>query len=312
MLAAFFTNPLDSQDFWPTVIRVVGLLAVGALLVLVVERKPWSELRETTLFKRVMSWAVMAPVFMLSVFVGGLVALVIVTFIVVQSSAEYARLVGLQRRYGWVLVILGVGTLVSTGLMPEYFLYSPLVALAAITLVPVVTGEVDSAHYQVTSTFFGYIYTCFTLSYMVFIRAVEPDGVPILLLIGMSVALSDVMAFTVGSVVGGPKLAPRVSPNKTWSGAGGNVIGAYLGLAVMWFAVPDYWTTTTIVLAPLFLAAASLWGDLIESFVKRDYGVKDAGDMLPGFGGLLDRVDSLIVALPVTYYAIMICQHFTF
>ena len=88
------------------------------------------------------------------------------------------------------------------------------------------------------------------------------------------------------------------------------VIGAYLAWAIMSFAVPNEWATATWLIVPAVTGAAALYGDLIQSFVKRDFGVKDAGTLLPGFGGLLDRIDSLLVALPITYYAIIMIQHF--
>lgn len=108
---------------------------------------------------------------------------------------------------------------------------------------------------------------------------------------------SDIMAYLVGSVVGGPKLWPRFSPNKTWSGfigglSAGTVAGAVLagflamGIGPVWGAV-------------LGLAAslATMAGDLWESALKRRYGVKDAGKLIPGHGGLLDRVDGLMFAV---------------
>jgi phosphatidate cytidylyltransferase len=311
VVGAILLNPLDSPFFEPTIIRVAGLLAVGFLLVLVVERKRLGELRSSSLFQKVFSWSVMAPTFLAAIFFSGIVGLVVIGYMVVQTSSEYIRLVGIRRRYGWLLVLAGVATLVLTGLLHQYFLFAPLLFFVVVTLVPIVTGEVEGAHYQVTSTLFGYLYIPFFLSYLVLIRLVEPDGVPILLVVGISVALSDVLAFTVGSMVGGPKLAPTVSPNKTWAGAVGNVIGAFAGWGLMWFLIPDEWSITTRLLVPVVTAAAAVYGDLIKSFVKRDFGVKDAGDLLPGFGGLLDRIDSLLVGLPITYYAIVISQHFT-
>ena len=309
--AGLLQNPLDHSLFAPTAARIGALLMVGALLVGVVERKRWRDLRETTLFKRVFSWAVMAPTFLLAVFVGGPIGLVIIVYLIVQGLAEYTRLVGIERNYAWLLVFAGVATPMLTGLLSPYFLFAPLAFFVLVTLIPIISGQVQGAHLQVTSALFGFMYLPFFLSYLVFIRVVEPDGIEMLLLVGVSVALSDVIAFVVGSTVGGPRIAPKVSPNKTWAGASGNIIGAFAGLALMWFAIPDDWSLATRIITPLVLGLAALWGDLIESFVKRDFKVKDAGTLLPGFGGVLDRIDSLLVALPISYYAIVITQHFS-
>jgi phosphatidate cytidylyltransferase len=311
MIAALLNNPLDHPLFAPTTWRIGILLVTGALVVLLVERKPWNELRETTLFKRVFSWSVMAPTFLVAIFVGGPVGLLIIVYLIIQGLAEYTRLVGIQRRYGWLLVFAGVATPVLTGLLSPYFLFAPLAFFVLVTLVPILSGDVEGAHLQVTSALFGFVYIPFFLSYLVFIWLIELRGVEILLLVGISVALSDVLAFAVGSLVGGPRLVPKVSPNKTWAGLGGNLLGAFAGWALMWFAIPDEWSVTTRIIAPTVVALAAVWGDLIESFFKRDFEVKDAGDLLPGFGGLLDRIDSLLVALPISYYAIVITQHFT-
>lgn len=311
LLAAFILNPLEHPLFGSTVIRVAAVLAVGLLVVLAVERKRWDELRKSPLFQKVLSWSIMAPTFLAAIFFSGIVGLLVIGYLVVQGLAEYVRLVGINRRYAWILVGAGILTLVGSGLLPEYFLFAPLLFFVLVTLVPIVTGEVKGAHYQVTSTLFGYVYIAFSLSYLSFIRVVEASGVAILLLVGVSVALSDVLAFTVGSIVGGPKLAPSVSPNKTWAGVAGNVVGAFAGWALMWFVIPMDWSVTTRVLVPVVTAAAAVYGDLVQSFVKRDFAVKDAGNLLPGFGGLLDRIDSLLIGLPATYYAILVSQHFT-
>lgn len=311
MIAALLDNPLDHELFLPSVIRIGTLLLAGVLVVVLVERKPWGELRKTSLFQRVFSWSVMAPTFLAAIFVGGPVGLVVIVYLIIQGLAEYTRLVGIGRRYSWLLVLAGLATPILTALLSPYFLFAPLAFFVVVTLLPILSGEVENAHVQLTSTLFGYLYIPFFLSYLVFIRVTELDGLEILLLIGVGVALSDVVAFVVGSVVGGPKLAPRVSPNKTWAGLAGNMLGALGGWALMWFAIPDEWSLATRIIAPIVLGLAAAWGDLIESFVKRDFQVKDAGDLLPGFGGLLDRIDSLLVALPIGYYAIVITQHFT-
>lgn len=311
MLGAIVNDPTNSEFFWPTVVRVACLLGAGAVAVLVVERKRFAELRRSVLFQRVFSWVTMAPTFIAAIFVGGIVAFAVVAYLITQGLAEYARLVGLDRRYARMLLVTGLATLGLAGLLSEYFLFAPLVFFALVTTLPIVTGEVDNAHRQVTASLFGYIYLPFALSYLAVIKVVEPDGIQMLAFIGVAVALSDVIAFVVGSVFKGPKLAPRVSPNKTWAGVAGNIVGAFGALGLMWFLVPEEWSGLTLVLAPVTIALASLWGDLLESLLKRDFRVKDAGDVLPGFGGLLDRIDSLLLALPLTYYVVLVAERYT-
>ena len=311
MIGAVLNDPFDHPLFVPSTVRIGALLLAGLLIVGLVERKPWRELRKTTLFKRVFSWSVMAPTFLAAIFIGGPLALLIIVYLIVQGLAEYVRLVGIQRPYAWLLAFAGITTPVLTGVLSPYFLFAPLAFFVLVTLLPIVMGAVEGAHTQVTAALFGFLYIPFFLSYLVFIKLTEHDGLEILLLVGVSVALSDVLAFAVGSLFGGPKLAPKVSPNKTIAGLGGNVLGAFGGWALMWFAIPDVWSVPTRIIGPAITGLAAVWGDLIESFVKRDFEVKDAGTLLPGFGGLLDRIDSLLVALPISYYAIVITQHFT-
>ncbi|MFQ5878937.1 MAG: phosphatidate cytidylyltransferase, partial [Dehalococcoidia bacterium] len=111
-------------------------------------------------------------------------------------------------------------------------------------------------------------------------------------------------AFSCGKLFGRRQLAPRLSPNKTWAGVGGNFLGVYAAFAIMGFALPDIplWVQA---LLPAVVAAAAVAGDLFESLLKRSFHVKDAGGWLPGFGGLLDRIDSLLFVLPVAYYFVL-------
>lgn len=110
------------------------------------------------------------------------------------------------------------------------------------------------------------------------------------------VVASDVGAYFAGRSIGGPKLAPRISPGKTWSGAVGGLalalaVGAALGSALGLAGLP------ILAAGAVVLAAISQIGDLLESAVKRAYRVKDAGSILPGHGGMMDRVDGIVAAL---------------
>ena len=110
---------------------------------------------------------------------------------------------------------------------------------------------------------------------------------------------SDCGAYAFGRLIGGPKLAPSVSPNKTWAGLFGAIICASLAgaAAAAILELEGFWL---LALISAILGAAAQAGDLLESWVKRRFGVKDAGSLIPGHGGFLDRADALIVAVVIT------------
>jgi phosphatidate cytidylyltransferase len=110
---------------------------------------------------------------------------------------------------------------------------------------------------------------------------------------------ADIAAYFTGRAVGGPKLAPAISPNKTWSGAVGGLLGALLAAAVLAWLWPGHANgagLARLAVLALPLAVMSILGDLYESHLKRRAGVKDSGTLLPGHGGVMDRLDGLVPA----------------
>ncbi|MCA1838854.1 MAG: phosphatidate cytidylyltransferase [Actinomycetota bacterium] len=310
-------DPFAQPLFQPTASRIGLLLFVALVLVIVVERKPPSRWRGSVLFQKVGSWAVMAPIFALSVFTGGFVSLGLVVYMSIQAIIEYGKLVKLARPYLAWLIGYGVfGLIVTAYFGHRFFLFMPIGFFAVATLIPLTRLKDPHADprtevMQAAASVLGYIWIAVFLSFFVLIARTEKQGVALLLLLGTSVALSDVLAFTVGKIAKGPKIRPSVSPNKTWAGAAGNVVGAYLAFWLMSFAIPGDLTKVTVAVVPLVIGLGALWGDMVESLVKRAFDTKDAGDLLPGFGGLLDRIDSLLVAMPLGYYAIKVIQHYS-
>lgn len=127
----------------------------------------------------------------------------------------------------------------------------------------------------------------------------QPEtGLQAVLWLLATVWATDIFAYVAGRTLGGPKLAPRLSPNKTWSGALGGLAAAMIvGACTAWF-----WTGGSVIglaMAGALLSVVSQAGDLAESAVKRYVGVKDSGQLIPGHGGLLDRVDALMAAAVV-------------
>jgi len=131
----------------------------------------------------------------------------------------------------------------------------------------------------------------------VLLRALPSATVALVTVIG-AVAVADTAAYFVGSRFGRHPIAPSVSPNKTWEGFVAGLLGAaLLGAVVLPVGGQHTWSVGALVGA--VVGTAAFLGDLVESMVKRDLGVKDLGHLLPGHGGVLDRVDGLLLALPV-------------
>jgi phosphatidate cytidylyltransferase len=134
---------------------------------------------------------------------------------------------------------------------------------------------------------------------LVWLRADPAAGRANLLFLLLLVWASDIGAYLAGRLLGGPRLAPSISPGKTWSGAAGGLAAAILVglLFVLLLPGPASIPRTACLAAGLGLIAQA--GDLLESRIKRHFGVKDSGHLIPGHGGLLDRLDAVLAAAPV-------------
>lgn len=145
----------------------------------------------------------------------------------------------------------------------------------------------------------GIIYIVFAIEVMVWIRNFSPNGLFHTMTLILSVWACDTFAYISGKSIGGPKMAPKASPNKTWSGLLGGAFGSATVLAVLAFTYPDLtiggFGVVVYFLLGFVLALFGQAGDILISIVKRHYGVKDTGNVIPGHGGILDRIDALIL-----------------
>ncbi len=143
----------------------------------------------------------------------------------------------------------------------------------------------------------GFAYALLPALALLWLRDRAPQGLELLIWVFIVTWTTDIGAYFAGRAIGGPKLAPTISPNKTWAGLiGGMVSAALAGAAWAQFTMLP---TGLIWLAPAFAAAAQ-GGDLFESWLKRRAGAKDSGSILPGHGGILDRLDGLVVVAVLT------------
>jgi phosphatidate cytidylyltransferase len=181
-------------------------------------------------------------------------------------------------------------------------------------------GQLERALPTAASGFFALIYIAYPLSLLP-LFAQKENGVALLIFLMLAVWTGDIAALYIGKAFGRHKLAPSLSPNKTWEGAFASIAGSVLITAIL-ITVSNVLTSRgntilhisepiwqTLLLAALVNIAAQV-GDLLESAIKRGVGVKDSGAMLPGHGGILDRIDALLTAAPVLWYLLLLKEAF--
>lgn len=168
-------------------------------------------------------------------------------------------------------------------------------------------AEIKAPLEYLSRSLFGFIYISLFCAHLILLRTI-PKGAEWLLLLTAITAGSDTGAYYTGTLLGKNKLCPSISPGKTVEGfVGGIFAGALAAMAVGFFMLPEVAALRLCLLA-IVLGCIGVAGDLTESVIKRAAGVKDSGNILPGHGGILDRIDSLLLAAPALFYLL----HFHF
>lgn len=203
---------------------------------------------------------------------------------------------------------LALGLLVTAGFAVPGLLTEPATItfiVMAILLSHVLAGrELKSGLLGTAVIAFGVFYVAWLLGHLILIRQLT-DGSFLIFFLFLVTWANDTAAYYVGTFIGRHQMAPRISPRKTWEGAVGGLVGSIAAAFACraWF-LDSLGATDTAALGLLAGIAAPL-GDLCESVLKRSADVKDSGGIIPGHGGVLDRVDSLIFTAPVLYYYLL-------
>jgi len=187
----------------------------------------------------------------------------------------------------------------------------PLVAALAVTAIGVLAwrmaGGSDGYLRDVTAGLFALIYLPLMASFVGLMLA-APDGSRRTLAFLILTVCSDVGGYLVGSLLGRHHMAAVISPNKTWEGLGGSVLACVVA-GVILFPVLLHGPAWQGVLVGLGSVTAAILGDLSESMIKRDLQIKDMGTVLPGHGGVLDRIDAMLISAPVVWLLLVIFLH---
>ena len=234
---------------------------------------------------------VLAPAAVAIAYAGGWLWPVLVTLAVIGLYVEWLMIVGAA--CATRAVACGVVALVLAGFCLaagriDWAIAALVFGFAFIALISPVRRNWTVA---------GYVYAAAAELASVVVRLDQAYGFVALILILLVVWVTDIGGYFAGRGIGGPKLWPRVSPNKTWAGALGGFAASLVVAGA--FAALGLGKTVPILLVGAALSVASQLGDLFESAVKRRFGVKDSSHLIPGHGGLMDRLDGLVAAMVV-------------
>ena len=281
---------------WLVLLLTLGLVGTGVAVAVLRRDRP-ALARELML--RYGAWVAMAGLVTGSLALGRTAWCVVVALVALAAFHEYARAVGVRV---WplgapaALAIVSVYAGVWGGASGNEWLVA---GVAGVVVVPVLRDAPQRVATDVTRAVFGVLYVGASLAYLVRL-ADRPDGVGLVLFVLVLASVNDVAAFVCGRVFGRHVLRPCVSPAKTWEGAlGGVAVAVALGWALRWL-VPSL-TARDVVLHAAVIGVASLIGDLVLAAFKRDAGLKDWGTALPGHGGVLDRVNGVLLAAPAVF-----------
>jgi phosphatidate cytidylyltransferase len=242
---------------------------------------------------RAASAGVLIPAAVAAVYFGGWVLLLLVAVAVSLLALEWG---GMSAPGAPIRVAAAVTVAVLLALFSAYYgHYRVAWLLAGVgAIATAIVGR--SLSERPGDAAYGVIYIAPAAIALFWLRAM-PNGISWTIMLLATTWAADIFAFAVGNALKGPKLWPRFSPNKTWSGFVGGLVGAMLvGVLVSLFWTAEL-SKVSAALVGLTAGLATMAGDLWESMLKRRFGVKDSGDLIPGHGGLLDRVDGLMFAI---------------
>ncbi len=299
---------------------------------------PAPKKRGSDLPTRLLTAAILVPLVGYVIVLGGLVYLGVVIVFVLLGQREFYRLI--EEKGGHAFVSFGMAAGAALPVVAyignEYHATLILNAtLLAVMVRSVGRAEIAQALVSISGTFFGVFYIGWLLSHIVVLRnfhdvavakygAAQVDALGIMPEAGIfytffcmtAVVFSDAGAYFAGRAWGRRKLAPRISPGKTVEGAIGGVVVGTLGALALKLLFDTFWPDLSGAMSyglgalmAVVVAIFAIIGDLVESLLKRDAQTKDAGNLLPGMGGVLDRIDSHLLGIPVMYYMLLLSTY---
>lgn len=256
--------------------------------------------------KKVLTALLIIPPLVLLIVLGPSILftlLVLAVILIGMTEFYHLALPGSSRGQRILAIALGLilSILFSYGKADAFYPFLVIILLVLCLLFMLVSGNFASAMSNLGITFFGIFYIPFLLSHIILVRN-QTDGMIWVLFLIISVWAGDIIALFSGTLFGKHKLYPKISPNKTYEGLLGAIAGSVIiGLLYVSLFLPEV-NKGPCILVTIGIGILGQLGDFTESMLKRGAQVKDSGSLIPGHGGVLDRIDSFLFSTPFFYY----------
>ena len=292
---------------------IFAILAIASIVLAILARlRP--ALATEELWLRLRSWWIMALIFAVAMVASRTVSLIFLGFVSFLALKEYLSLIPTRRVDRRVLLFAYLAVpiqfyWIGIAWYGMFIIFIPVYMFLFLPLPMLIIGETKGFLRAIASLHWGLMTTVFAVSHAAFLLVLPDEvnpaagGAGLLLFVVILTEANDVAQYLWGKMIGGRKVIPKVSPGKTWAG----VLGGIASSAVISAAMAPW--LTPMALAPAlvvggFLGLAGFAGDVTISALKRDLGIKDSGSILPGHGGILDRLDSLTYTAPLFFHII--------
>ncbi|MFT3993872.1 MAG: phosphatidate cytidylyltransferase [Dysgonomonas sp.] len=304
--------PTLSDELINIILLIVGLLSVVSVSLFIVGKiYPKANLGE--LKSRTKSWWIMSAIFIGAIFISYKISYVCLAFLSFMAFRELYSVLGFRDsdRGAIFLALLAIPVqyyLAYIGWYGAFIVFIPVAMFLLLPLRMVLKGEVKGITKSMALLQWILMLSVFGISHLAYLLSL-PDllgfnagGRGLLMFLIFLTEINDVMQFVCGKLFGKHKIVPQISPNKTWEGFVGGIISTIIISYFLRFLTPL--TVPQVLFVGFFIALAGFAGDIVLSAIKRDKGIKDMGDTIPGHGGIFDRIDSLSYTAPVFFHLV--------
>ena len=298
-------------------IQVVIFVILAILVLSSIALGIWGLFSKSKMLKelktRTKSWWIMCTLFITATIISNVITYVCIGFLSFAALREFYSVIRLRKsdRAGMLWCYLAIPVqyyLAYRGWYELFIVFIPVFMFVWIPFILVLQGETKMIMSSMAGLPTSLMLCVFGLSHMAYlislpeINGFSAGGKGLLLFLIFITQINDVMQFIWGKLIGKHKILPKISPNKTWEGFVGGLISSIIIGYLMSFLTPlNDWQ---VIVVSFFIAGVGFVGDVVVSAIKRDMGVKDMGQAIPGHGGVLDRIDSLALTTPIFFHLV--------